>query len=198
MSTANALMKYYHGSSRNFTNIDGQTRNRVFNGIMEAARGEHEWTVIIPEGRLPTLMKKLFRARALYNELSHIRGMPEEDKYKQDGKLAQAIDQWIGSRPVEEPDERYARMHQHIIDYIVDKKIKGERVEWDFAIGDFSGDDSEDDGGNQRWIPWRELWYGKSAKSPSDEDAGWVHNNYFWNEKDDEDGEMTNALLLYN
>ncbi|KAI1418320.1 hypothetical protein F5Y13DRAFT_148979 [Hypoxylon sp. FL1857] len=192
MNDANAIMKHYYGSSRAFANLDGQTRNTTFSNIIETACGEHEWTAIVPIGRFPRLMKELFRARALYNELSHIRGLPEEDKYKQDGKLAKAIDEWVGTQPVVEPDERYARLGQHLIDYIVDKTTKGEDVDSDL----FDDGDSENDDDQGRWISWTELWHSKDSKY-----TRWVHNNYFWSKKDKEDeddDDMTNALLLTN
>lgn len=196
MSYADDIMKHYYGSIRAFTKLDDETRNTAFNAVIEAACQELEWTVIVPEGRFPHLMKKLFRARALYNELSHVRGLPEEDKHKKEGKLAKAIDKWIGTRPVKEPDQRYACMHQHLIDHIVDEKINGEEADWGFPMDNDPDHDSDndDEDDNRRWIPWRELWYRKGAKSQS-EDAPWQHN-YFWSETSDDDGCMTNALLL--
>ncbi|OTA53961.1 hypothetical protein K449DRAFT_203248 [Hypoxylon sp. EC38] len=181
---------------RSFVELDGETRDVAFNKVIEDACATLHWTVIVPKGLFPHLFRKLFRARALHNKLSHVCSLPEDYEYKEEGKLAKAIDKWIGTRPVKEPDCRYVHMPQHFIDYIVNEKMNDEKLDLNFSMEDFSDYDSDTDEENRRWIPWRELWARESAKY-LDEDAFWEHT-YFWNDTSDEDSPMASALLHHD
>ncbi|KAI0099351.1 hypothetical protein F4814DRAFT_432966 [Daldinia grandis] len=153
--------------------------------ILELARREHGWTEIVPDGRFPRLMKKLIRARALYNRITWVLGRSEAEKGKQQGKLATAIDKWTRTRPVDEPEPCYARMPQYLKDYMISRMIEGKGADWNFFQGDHSDDESIDnmdvaDGDNDTSHgASKDTKRKKRPKTTStDEHAPWVHTNY--------------------
>ncbi|KAI2473124.1 hypothetical protein F4781DRAFT_222826 [Annulohypoxylon bovei var. microspora] len=191
MTDANTIADRYTQSNRMFIDLDGQVCSKPFHAIIEEARKKHLWTEIVPDGRFPILVQKLFRARFLYNTFTHIRGRPEEDKGKQEGKLAQAIDKWIGTHPVENADENYARTPQHLVDYMIDKLTKGEGSDWigsDQSDTD-SGMDTEDGSRSGQGVKGKKTskyFDGDSEDDEEDEedlgdeDAPWIPWIQLW------------------
>ncbi|KAI0847375.1 hypothetical protein F5Y00DRAFT_241280 [Daldinia vernicosa] len=149
--------------------------------ILESARKKHDWTEIVPDGRFPHLMKKLIRARTLYNRITWILGRSETEKSKQQGKLATAIDEWTRTRPTDDPEPFYARMPQYLKDYMISRLIEGKGADWNYFKGDHSDDEEPTSHGTSEVTKKKGSKKG-SKKGPkkisSDENAPWVHTNY--------------------
>ncbi|KAI1643993.1 uncharacterized protein F4817DRAFT_319273 [Daldinia loculata] len=146
------------------------------NAILESARKEHDWTEIVPDGRFPHLMKKLIRARTLYNRITGILGRSEADKSKGQGKLATAIDEWTRTHPVDDPEPYYAQMPQYLKDYMISRMIEGKGADWNYFKGDHSDDESTN---NPTGCGTSNDTKKKGCKNTlTDEDAPWVHTNY--------------------
>ncbi|KAF3058141.1 hypothetical protein GL218_05242 [Daldinia childiae] len=120
--------------------------------IIESARKEHGWTEIVPDGRFPLLMKKLIRARTLYNRITWILGRSEADK-----TVLRATTSISRS-------------------YMISRMVEGKGADWNF----FKGDNPDYEFTNNP-IGYGTSNYKKKKEynnTLSDEDAPWVHTNY--------------------
>ncbi|KAI4862022.1 hypothetical protein F4820DRAFT_431819 [Hypoxylon rubiginosum] len=111
--------------------------------VFEEARKQSIWALDLPSGLVPHLMHKLIRGRHLYNKFTHFRGTPKRDLLKKPGQLATAIDEWLREKPVEKPDEEYARTPAEMIDYMMERMLEGKGADWDAFDDDDENDHSD-------------------------------------------------------
>ncbi|KAL7622844.1 hypothetical protein AAE478_006523 [Parahypoxylon ruwenzoriense] len=115
---------------------------------IEAARMNFIWCDNLPNGLIPRLLGTLIHARELYVRFTHYLGPPPDAGHKEDGELAKTIDDFTGRYPAEKQDERWADADPKLIDYLVDKHIKGEPADWD-AFSDCNSECTDSEGSTE-------------------------------------------------